>query len=107
MIIDGRTVSDGATVEADVCVMGAGAAGITLATELNDGAARVVLLESGGLSPDPVTQSPSPFTPARMSASPMGRSTAPEAAFSVEAPVAGAAGAALSTLWILKSAPGC
>jgi choline dehydrogenase-like flavoprotein len=57
MIIDGRTLSDGATVDADVCVMGAGAAGITLATELNDGAARVVLLESGGLSPDPVTQS--------------------------------------------------
>jgi choline dehydrogenase-like flavoprotein len=57
MIIDGRTVSDGATVDADVCVMGAGAAGITLATELKDSAARVVLLEGGGLSPDPVTQS--------------------------------------------------
>jgi choline dehydrogenase-like flavoprotein len=57
MIIDGRTVSNGATVGGDVCLIGAGAAGITLATELNDGAARVVLLESGGLSPDPVTQS--------------------------------------------------
>ncbi len=57
MIIDGRTVSNGATVDADVCLIGAGAAGITLATQLKDSAARVVLLEGGGLSPDPATQS--------------------------------------------------
>jgi choline dehydrogenase-like flavoprotein len=57
MIIDGRTVSNGATVEGDVCLIGAGAAGITLAAQLKDSATRTILLESGGLSPDPVTQS--------------------------------------------------
>jgi choline dehydrogenase-like flavoprotein len=33
MVLDGRSLTDGHTVEADVCIVGAGAAGITLARE--------------------------------------------------------------------------
>jgi choline dehydrogenase-like flavoprotein len=39
--------------EADVCVVGAGAAGIALALELEDSGLSVLLLESGGTAPDP------------------------------------------------------
>jgi choline dehydrogenase-like flavoprotein len=46
----------GARLRADVCIIGAGAAGITLARELSGSGPTVVLLESGGLEPDPATQ---------------------------------------------------
>ena len=46
----------GARLEADVCIVGAGAAGITLARELSGSGLTTVLLESGGLEPDPATQ---------------------------------------------------
>lgn len=46
----------GERFRADVCVIGAGAAGLTIASELADGRATVVLLESGGLSMEPATQ---------------------------------------------------
>ena len=36
MFIDARSVPNGAVVEAEVCVVGAGAAGITLAREFNN-----------------------------------------------------------------------
>jgi choline dehydrogenase-like flavoprotein len=49
MIIDARKIPSGTAVETDVCVVGAGAAGIALALELNGGPLRVALLESGGL----------------------------------------------------------
>lgn len=39
--------------EADVCVVGAGAAGIALALELEGSGLSVLLLESGGTTPDP------------------------------------------------------
>jgi choline dehydrogenase-like flavoprotein len=55
-IIDARQLEDGCTVETDVCIVGAGAAGITLAVELEETGARVCLLESGGLRPEPETQ---------------------------------------------------
>jgi choline dehydrogenase-like flavoprotein len=42
--------------EADVCIVGAGAAGLTLAAELEDSGARVLLLESGGRAFDERTQ---------------------------------------------------
>jgi len=48
MLIDAREVPDGGTLNADVCVVGAGAAGIALALELIGGPARVVVLEAGG-----------------------------------------------------------
>ncbi|MDX1736421.1 MAG: GMC family oxidoreductase [Halioglobus sp.] len=55
MIVDGRE-RDGATFEGDVCVVGAGAAGLTLAVNLARRGVRVVLVESGGLKFDPQTQ---------------------------------------------------
>ena len=49
MIIDARNLPQGETVNCDVCIVGAGAAGITLACELRDKGMQVVLLESGGM----------------------------------------------------------
>ena len=48
MLVDARTVPDGSRIEADVCIVGAGAAGITMARELRRRPLRVVVLESGG-----------------------------------------------------------
>lgn len=56
MLTDGRQVDRGARLEADVCIVGAGAAGITLARELRASGLRVLLLESGGFEPDEPTQ---------------------------------------------------
>jgi len=56
MIIDARTVPSGAIIETEVCIVGAGAAGITLAREFIDSPFRVTLLESGGMEFDPDTQ---------------------------------------------------
>ncbi len=55
MIIDARQIDQNANIPADVCIVGAGAAGITLALELA-GTLDVVLLEGGGLQSDPLTQ---------------------------------------------------
>lgn len=57
MLSDARQVSAGTTLSADVCIIGAGAAGITLATELAQGSQKVVLLESGGFDFEEATQS--------------------------------------------------
>ena len=56
MFVDFREVPDGQVFQADVCVVGAGAAGITLATELSDAGLDVCLFESGGLELDGDTQ---------------------------------------------------
>lgn len=56
MIIDFRTQDDGAIIQADLCIVGAGAAGITIARELIGSGIRVCLIESGGLNFDPDTQ---------------------------------------------------
>jgi choline dehydrogenase-like flavoprotein len=55
-IIDARQIEDGFLVETDVCIVGAGAAGITLAAELEESGVRVCVLEAGGLRADPETQ---------------------------------------------------
>jgi choline dehydrogenase-like flavoprotein len=57
MIDDSSQLNDGATLHAEVCIIGAGAAGITLALELAGTGISVLLLESGGLAPEPETQS--------------------------------------------------
>lgn len=57
MFVDARTVRDGSSVESDVCIVGAGAAGITIARELRGRPLRVAVLESGWLSRDAITQS--------------------------------------------------
>ncbi len=56
MIIDARSVSSGAVIETELCIIGAGAAGIALARAMIDAPFRVVLLESGGMDLDPATQ---------------------------------------------------
>jgi len=57
MFFDARQLEQGHIIDADVCVIGAGAAGITIAREFIDSSTRVALLESGGLSFDEKTQS--------------------------------------------------
>ncbi len=44
------------TITADICIVGAGAAGITVATELDGDRQTVCLVESGGYGPDEETQ---------------------------------------------------
>lgn len=57
MIIDARTVLENEIIETDICIVGAGPAGITLAHEFIGQPFRVCLLESGGLELDEQTQS--------------------------------------------------
>jgi choline dehydrogenase-like flavoprotein len=47
MIVDSRQVAPGSNVEADLCIVGAGPAGIAVAREFVNHPARLVLLESG------------------------------------------------------------
>src|SRR5947208_1055552 len=54
--VDARSVPTGTTLDTDVCIVGAGAAGCTLARELSDLPLRVCLIESGGVRMDPSTQ---------------------------------------------------
>jgi choline dehydrogenase-like flavoprotein len=56
MLNDARRVPAGTTLSADVCIIGAGAAGITLACELAAGSQKVLLLESGGFDFEDATQ---------------------------------------------------
>ena len=56
MFNDAREVDDGTVIQGDICIVGAGAAGITLALGLEGGGRRIVLLESGGLDYDGATQ---------------------------------------------------
>lgn len=57
MIIDARTIDQDDELETDVCIVGAGLAGITLAREFIGSDFRVALLESGGFEPDEATVS--------------------------------------------------
>lgn len=56
-LIDARQLTNETTINADVCIVGGGAAGITLARELSSKSYRVCILESGGLEPDEKSQS--------------------------------------------------
>ena len=57
MLIDARTIPTNSTIETEVCIVGAGPAGITLAREFVEQNFRVCLLESGSLEFDENTQS--------------------------------------------------
>jgi choline dehydrogenase-like flavoprotein len=52
MLIDSHTLQQDTEIHADICIVGAGTAGITLANELVDQSMSVALLESGGNKPD-------------------------------------------------------
>ncbi len=56
MFLDGRQVEAGSQIAAEICIIGAGAAGITLACEFIDADFDVCLLESGALDFDWIAQ---------------------------------------------------
>jgi choline dehydrogenase-like flavoprotein len=56
-LIDVNGLEGHPVITADVCIVGAGAAGITVATELDRSAHTVCLVESGGYAPEEDTQS--------------------------------------------------
>ena len=53
MILDGRTMPPDARLDVDLCIIGAGPAGLSLACEFADSTVRVAVLESGGLDREP------------------------------------------------------
>ncbi|MFC1665951.1 GMC oxidoreductase [Pseudomonadota bacterium] len=57
MFIDAKDLPSEHLIECDLCIIGAGAAGITMAREFIGTGIRVVLLESGGFRMDEKTQS--------------------------------------------------
>ena len=57
LLIDSRTLQQDTLIETDLCIVGAGAAGITIARELAGHGMQVALLESGGFEFDEQTQS--------------------------------------------------
>lgn len=56
MILDATNIEFNSAIKADVCIIGAGPAGITIARELIGTKFNVVLLESGRRAPDEKTQ---------------------------------------------------
>ena len=57
MIVDAQKDAIGHDIETDICIVGGGTAGIVLAREFIGRPTRICLLESGGLTPEPATQS--------------------------------------------------
>src|SRR4051794_20664216 len=49
-VVDSASITDGAELRADVCVVGAGPAGIALARELDAAGVSAVLIDRGGRS---------------------------------------------------------
>ena len=56
MIVDANNLPDARTLRADVCIVGAGAAGISMALQFIGSGIEVLLLESGALEEEPDTQ---------------------------------------------------
>src|SRR5262249_59177603 len=56
MFIDSRRLVEGALIEAEICIIGGGAAGLTLALELDRQGVRTCVLESGGFRADDATR---------------------------------------------------
>src|SRR5690349_16660229 len=56
MFIDARQLENGTQIGAEVCIIGAGVAGITLALELDKLGISTCVLESGGHEPDQATR---------------------------------------------------
>jgi choline dehydrogenase-like flavoprotein len=56
MLVDANDLGDGAAISADLCIVGAGAAGVTIAHALRDSPLTIALLESGGMKAESPTQ---------------------------------------------------
>lgn len=56
MIIDANEIETGTSIRCDLCIIGAGAAGITLAREFDGSGLNIWLLESGGFEREPDIQ---------------------------------------------------
>ena len=56
MILEANELQQDEVVTADLCIVGAGAAGIAMALQFEGSGIDVLLLESGGEQPDPATQ---------------------------------------------------
>lgn len=56
MLLDARAVLHNTSIQSDICIIGAGIAGITLARELMGRGLDICVLESGGTVPDTKTQ---------------------------------------------------
>ena len=56
MHVDARRLEDGSVIEGDLCIVGAGAAGISMALEWVTSKSRVILLEGGGFDYEPRMQ---------------------------------------------------
>ena len=56
MILDANDLPDGTSLQADICIIGAGAAGIAMALRFIGDRRQVLVLESGGLKPERATQ---------------------------------------------------
>ena len=57
MLVDARTLSSGDDITADLCIVGGGAAGISIARTLDDSGIKIALIESGSETFDEATQS--------------------------------------------------
>lgn len=57
MFIDSRTVTSGQTINTDLCIVGAGVSGISMAREFSDAGFKTAVIESGGFKPNKPTQS--------------------------------------------------
>jgi choline dehydrogenase-like flavoprotein len=70
---DARTVEQESTLECDVCIVGTGAAGVTVALALAAGDHRVLVLEAGGLEPDRAAASSNEVEAGELPVSPSSR----------------------------------
>lgn len=52
MLIDARQLENNSQIEGDICIIGAGAAGISIALELENTFKKIILLEGGGMEYD-------------------------------------------------------
>ena len=57
MHVDSRELNNGTLIEGDLCIVGAGTAGISIALDWMKTGKKVILLESGGFEYDPQVQS--------------------------------------------------
>lgn len=56
MFLDARSIDKGEVITTDLCIVGAGVAGLTLAKEFKDADFKICIIESGGENPDKPTQ---------------------------------------------------